>query len=319
MLNASEMIQNIGVLPIINIRKEEWVEPLAQTLLKTGIPAIEVLLRNPRALEFLALMKKSHPEMAVGAGTVLTLEQAKEAQKAGADFIVSPGYDQQIVDWCREQGLLAVPGCADASTIQRAYVSGLRVVKFFPSEPLGGLKIIRQYADAFSGMKFLPTNGMNLDNIGTYLQADCIAACGGGFMAPSAALESGDFEKIEALCQKCVEISLGFSLAHVGINADAEEEALQTAQALSRLFLFPVINKGRSVFAGTAVECMKQNGRGTKGHIGIRTHSVDRAVAYLKAKGIEFAMETAGYDANGSLKYVYLKDEIAGFALHLVK
>ena len=319
MKNPAELIRSIGILPVLNVKDPALAEPLAQVLIKTGIPAIEVLFRNEKALQVLTEMKKNHPEMAVGAGTVLTVEQAKIAVEAGADFIVCPGYVQSIVDWCNAQDVLIVPGCSTASEIQNAYVSGLRIVKFFPAEPLGGLKIIKQYASAFSGIQFIPTNGIDLKNLGTYLADDCIAACGGSFVAPALELSEGNFEAIEALCNKAMDIALGFSLAHVGINTDNEEEAMATAKALCALFRLPVINKGKSVFAGAAVEVMKSQFRGAKGHIGIRTLNVDIAVAYLKTKGVEFAMETAGYDAKGALAYVYLKDEIAGFALHLVK
>ena len=319
MKNPGELIRSIGVLPVLNVKNPDLAEPLAQVLIKTGIPAIEVLFRNEKALQVLTEMKKNHPEMAVGAGTVLTLEQAKAAVEAGADFIVCPGYVQSIVDWCNEQGVLIVPGCSTASEIQNAYVSGLRIVKFFPSEILGGLNTIKQYASAFSGMRFIPTNGINLKNLGTYLADDCIAACGGSFIAPALDLEEGNFEVIEALCNKAMDISLGFSLAHVGINSDNEEEAFATANALCALFRLPLVNKGKSVFAGPFVEVMKTQFRGAKGHIGIRTLNVDRAVAYLQSRGVEFAMETAGYNPNGTLSYVYLKDEIAGFAIHLVK
>lgn len=319
MNHPGELIQSIGILPVLNVKNPDYSEPLADVLVKTGIPAIEVLLRNEKAMEVLVRIKTAHPEMAVGAGTVLTVAQAQAAVEAGADFIVCPGYVQSIVDWCNEQGVLIVPGCSTASEIQNAYISGLRIVKFFPAEPLGGIKIIKQYASVFTGMKFVPTNGIDLNNLGTYLAEDCIAACGGSFMAPAALLNEGDFTAIEAICNKAMDVALGFSLAHVGINADGDEDALRTAESLCALFRLPVINKGKSVFAGAAVEVMKHNGRGAKGHIGFRTLSVDRAVAYLKQKGVQFAMETAGYDANGSLKFVYLQDEIAGFALHLVK
>ncbi len=318
-MTVSEKIRSIGILPVINIKKEEWAEPLANTLIRSGIPAIEIVLRNEKALSILEGMKKNHPDMTVGAGTVLSVEQAEAAVAAGADFLVSPGYSQAIVDFCNERGVLYVPGCTSASDIQAAYSSGLRTVKFFPAEQLGGIKTIKQLAAPFAGMRFIPTNGMTLDNIASYLCEDCIAACGGSYMAPAAALEAEDFEKIESLCKKAVLNSLGFSLAHVGVNCEGDDDALRTAQAFCSAFLLPVIGKGKSVFAGAAVECMKHNGRGEKGHIGFRTLSVDRAVAYLQKQSFEFLPETAGYDANGSLKYIYLKDEIAGFALHLVK
>lgn len=319
MIDAAKLIGQTGILPVLNIKDEALVEPLAQVLLKHGIYGIEVLFRNEKAVNVLKKMKATHPEMAVGAGTVMTVAQAQIALDAGADFIVCPGYVQSLVDFCNEHGILIVPGCTTASEIQCAYASGLRTVKFFPAEMLGGVKHIEEYAKVFKEMKFVPTNGITMDNFTDYLKKDFVLACGGSFMAPASALDVGNFEKIDALCAQAVERSLGFSLAHVGINADGNEDAQRIAAALSSLFLFPVIDHSRSVFSGAAVECMKENGRGAKGHIGFRTLSVDRAVAYLERKGVKFAMETAGYDEKGSLKFVYLQDEIAGFAIHLVK
>ena len=311
MPNACEVIRSIGVLPVINIKKPEWAEPLVQILLRTDIPALEIVLRNEKALSILAEVKKNHPEMAIGAGTVLSVAQAEAAKAAGADFIVSPGYSQAIVDWCNKNGIPAVPGCTSASEIQSAYASGLRVVKFFPAEQLGGLKMIKQLAAPFSGMKFIPTNGMTLDNIGSYLKEDCIAACGGSFMAPAAELEKGDFAKIETLCRKAMENALGFSLAHVGINADGNEKNASAVAALCSRFFFPN--------DPLVIECVRENGRGTKGHIAIHANSVDRAVFYLKSKGVEFIPEASGKLPSGALKYIYLKDEVAGFAIHLMK
>ena len=319
MNTVAEKLRTIGVLPVLNVKKVESAEPLAQALINGGLPAIEVLFRNENAIAVMQTMKKNHPEMVVGAGTILTLDQCKTAIDAGADFIVCPGYVQSLVDYCNEKGVLIVPGCSTASEIQVAYNSGLRVVKFFPAELQGGLNMIKQVGSAFSGMKFVPTNGINMDNFASYLKEECIAAVGGSFMAPADLVDKGDWAAIEARCKLAVERAMGFTLAHVGVNADGEDDATRIATEFSDLFMFPVLPKSKSVFAGAAVECMKLNGRGAKGHIGIRTNDVDRAVAYLKKKGIGVIPETAGYTASGALAYIYLDVEVAGFALHLVK
>lgn len=318
-MNVSEIICRTGILPVLNVRDPALAEPLAQTLLQAGIQAIELLLRNENALSILSAMKKNHPEMAVGAGTVLTLEQAQQAVAAGADFLVCPGYVSHIVDWCIGHNVPIVPGCTTAAEIQTAYAAGLRTVKFFPSELLGGVAILRQYASVFSGMKFIPTNGITMENIGSYLAEPSVAACGGSFMAPAKVLNAGDFSQVRALCARAISISLNLSVAHIGINAADEADALETAKALCALLQLPCIPKDRSIFAGDVVEVMKQPGRGSRGHIGLRTSNVDRAVAFLHAKGVDFAQETAGYGPDGSLQYIYLEKEIAGFAIHLVK
>ncbi|MBQ9392600.1 MAG: bifunctional 4-hydroxy-2-oxoglutarate aldolase/2-dehydro-3-deoxy-phosphogluconate aldolase [Oscillospiraceae bacterium] len=317
MKNAADMIFSTGILPVLNVKHMENVDPLAQILRKTGIRSIELLFRNENAAKILSAMKTRHPELAVGAGTIMTIPQAQAAIDAGADYIVCPGYDQRLVDWCCKREILIVPGCPNASDLQLAYASGLRVAKFFPAEQLGGLGAVKLLSGAFSGMKFIVTGGISMDSLSSYLRSPVIAACGGSFLAPAADLDSGNYEHIEALCTQAVELSMGFSVAHVGINAPDEAGALDTAQRLSDLFAVAPAMKNRSVFAGTLAECMKGTGRGVHGHIAIRTNSVERAVAFLRERGATFDMDTAGYDGSGRLKFVYLNQEIGGFALHL--
>lgn len=317
MVNSSDCIKCTGILPIINIERKDTAELLVSTLLKTGICAIEILCRNDHAIEIISDIKKRHPEMAVGAGTVLTVDTAKEVKTTGADFIVFPGYDQQLVDWCNFNGVFCIPGTSNASEIQAAYNSGLRIVKFFPSEKLGGLKSIETYAGVFKGMQFLPTGGITFELAENYLKSDAVAAIGGSLMAPHEILEKGDFVRVEELCKKCLSISLGFSLAHIGINANCDIEAKRIVSAFSDIFLMPTIDKGRSYFSGDAVEVFKKDGLGRNGHIGFKTNNIERAIYYLKSQNIGIIPETIGYTDSGTIAHVYLDIEIGGFAIHL--
>lgn len=319
MENALEKIQSLGILPVINIPEEELAVPLANALTDGGIPAVEVTLRSDCSLSAISRIKNEFPEMSVGAGTVLSLEALKDALSAGADYIVSPGFDREIVEYCVLNGIPTVPGCSTPTEIQAAVKAGLSTVKFFPSELNGGLSAIKLVSGAFPNVKFIPTGGMNFDNIGEYLSCGKIAACGGSYMATSAQLKNREFDKITEQCRKAMGISLGFRLAHIGINHKNGEEAEKTAQLISGIFGLPVRKCSASCFAGEIAECMNSERFGEKGHIGISTKSVFRAMKYLENKGIAFDESSIKRDAAGNITCIYLREQIAGFALHIVK
>lgn len=318
-MDVNRKIARLGVVPVIKIPNPTLAQPLAKALIDGGLSAIEVTLRCDTALQSIRLIKAAYPDMLVGAGTVLNTEQAEEALRAGADFIVSPGYDQRLVDFCIAHRVTIYPGCTSAAEIQAAYSSGLRVVKFFPADVCGGLHAIKALSGPFGSMRFMPTSGINMNNLGEYLASEQVIACGGSFMAPAAILEAGDFAGITENCRRAVDIALGFSLAHIGINHENREQAEKTARLIAELLHMPVRETGKSIFSGSIVENMKYPFYGTKGHIGIRTLSMERTLSWLEAIGAELNEESKQYDANGNLTCVYLKEEIAGFAIHFVK
>lgn len=319
MKNVAEVIEKSGVLPVINITAEELAEPLAKALIDGGLPLIEVTLRSECSLKAIKIIKEIFPEMTVGAGTVLTREAVDQALEAGADYIVSPGYDPELVDYCNSVNVAITPGCSTASEIQDAIKKGIKIIKFFPAELSGGLAALKLLSGPFPEVKFLPTGGINYNNLGEYLGCDKIIACGGSFMATAAQLKAKDFEGITESCKKAVKISLGISLAHMGINHDNGDEAYKTATLISEVMGLEVRKCSASTFAGTAVECMNSNRFGEKGHIGFAVNSIVRAMAYLSAKGIEFDNESIKRDSKGNITCIYLKEQFAGFALHIVK
>lgn len=317
-MNVYQRLEGLGVLPVISITDGAWAEPLAQALLAGGVDALEIVFRSEGAAQCLARLKKSHPEMMIGAGTILNVSQAEQALAAGADFLVSPGYDQKLVDFCIQKEAVLLPGCTSATEIQAAWNSGLRVVKFFPAGLSGGVAAIEAFSGPFAGMRFLPTGGITLDNLGTYLQSGRVIACGGSFMAPRALLERGAYDEISELCRRAVRTALGFELAHVGLNLPDAAQADACARRLAALFSMPVDERTASVFAGAAVECMKPPFYGEKGHIAFRTSSMKRAMAWLGKMGVELREESRKFDAKGNVTCVYLKEEVAGFAVHIV-
>lgn len=319
MSSVLEQIGAYGIVPVVVVNKIEDARPLAKALCDGGLPVAEVTFRTACAKEAISIMSKEYPEMLVGAGTVLTTEQVDEAVEAGAKFIVSPGLNPKVVKYCVEKGIPVTPGCANPSDVEQAIELGLNVVKIFPAEAVGGIKLIKSMAGPYTQMKFMPTGGINAKNLNDYLSFDRIIACGGSWMVDSKLVAAGEFDKITEMTKEAVTQMLGFELAHVGINAESPEEAEKIAGGFDALFNTSVKVGGSSIFAGTGVEVMKTPYLGTKGHIGYKTNYIDRAVAYLKAKGYKFNEESAKYDAKGKLKAIYLEEEVGGFAVHLVQ
>ena len=201
-----EKIQKIGIVPVVVLNDAKDAEPLAKALCNGGLPCAEVTFRTDAAEESIRIMSEKYPEMLVGAGTVLTTEQVDRAVAAGAKFIVSPGLNPKIVKYCVEKNIPITPGICTPSEAEPAIENGLEVVKFFPAEPAGGLKMIKAMAAPYTGLKFMPTGGINAANVKEYLAYDKILACGGSWMVKGSLVEAGEFDKIEAMTKEAVEI-----------------------------------------------------------------------------------------------------------------
>ena len=313
-----EQISKIGIVPVVKIDRAEDALPLAKALCAGGLPCAEVTFRTDAAAEAIRIMTTNFPDMCVGAGTVLNAEQVNAAVAAGAKFIVSPGLNPRTVKYCIEKDVPITPGTSSPSDIEQAIELGLDVVKFFPAEQSGGLAKIKAMAAPYVNMKFMPTGGINAKNLTSYLDFNKIIACGGSWMVPGDMINEGAWDKIEQLTREAVQTMLGFELAHVGINGENEAEAMKAAQRFSFLFGFPTKDGSSSVFSGTAVEVMKAPFKGTHGHIAIRTNYIERAVNYMSTV-LGVAFEEPKRDEKGKYKAIYLKEEIAGFAIHLMQ
>jgi 2-dehydro-3-deoxyphosphogluconate aldolase/(4S)-4-hydroxy-2-oxoglutarate aldolase len=263
-------------------------------------------------------MTSEFPEMLVGAGTVLTTDQVDRAVNAGARFIVSPGLNPKIVQYCLDKNIPITPGTSNPSDIEAALEFGLEAVKFFPAEAAGGLAMIKAMAAPYTSMKFMPTGGISAKNINEYLAYPKILACGGSWMVKDERIKAGEFAKITELTREAVMTVLGFELKHIGINCEDAAKARSTADSFGKLFGLESKEGNSSVFAGTMLEAMKSPYLGQHGHIAIGTNHPERAMHYLQSQGVEFDMETAKY-RDGRLTAVYIKNEIGGFAIHLVQ
>ena len=201
-----EQMQGFGIIPVVVINDVKDAEPLAKALCDGGLPCAEVTFRTDAAEESIRIMAEKFPEMLIGAGTVLTTEQVDRAVAAGAKFIVSPGLNPRIVKYCVEKGIVITPGTTNPSDVEQAIENGLEVVKFFPAEPAGGLKMIKAMAAPYVGMKFMPTGGINPNNVREYLAYDRIIACGGSWMVDGKLVNAGEFDKITELVKEAVQI-----------------------------------------------------------------------------------------------------------------
>lgn len=313
----SEVIKKIGlagIIPVIKFEKAEDAVPLANTLARAGLDVIEVTFRTPCAADAIAEIIKSCPDVTVGAGTILTEEQAQRAIDAGAEFAVSPALDEKIVKFCQNHNVDIIPGVQTCTEINKASQLGLNTVKFFPAEVCGGTAFLKSVAAVFPNMKFMPTGGITEDNANDYLRLKNVVACGGSFMAK----DVKNLDKVYNDACRAVSRMLGFEIKHVGINCDDAASASHTATGLCGVFGEAYNDLPGAVFVGDIFEVLKSPLRGRNGHIAIATFCPDRARHLLEKKGYVFDESSALCTDDGKLKVMYMKDDVGGFALHLL-
>ncbi|WP_371279488.1 bifunctional 4-hydroxy-2-oxoglutarate aldolase/2-dehydro-3-deoxy-phosphogluconate aldolase [Anaerostipes sp.] len=201
-----EKLGQYGIVPVVVLNDSKDAEPLADALCEGGLACAEVTFRTKAAAESIKIMSEKHPEMLVGAGTVLTVEQVDEAVAAGAKFIVSPGLNSEVVKYCLDKNIAITPGVVTPSEMEQAIELGLNIVKFFPAEPSGGLSMIKAVSAPYTMLKFMPTGGINPGNVKEYLKSDKIFACGGSWMVKGDLVDAGDFDKIKELTKEAADI-----------------------------------------------------------------------------------------------------------------
>ena len=207
MSTVIEKISAFGIIPVVVLENAKDAAPLAKALVEGGLPCAEVTFRTDTAEESIKIMTSEYPDMFVGAGTVLTIEQVDRAVAAGAKFIVSPGFDPEIVDYCLSKEISVFPGCITPSEVVQAVKRGLKAVKFFPAEQFGGVAAIKAIAAPYVGVKFMPTGGINAKNLESYLSCDKIVACGGSWMVKGDLIKEGKFNEIKAMTEEAVKLA----------------------------------------------------------------------------------------------------------------
>lgn len=201
-----ERLGKIGIVPVLVLEDAKDAYNLGRALMEGGLPCAEVTFRTEAAEESIRILSRTYPEMLLGAGTVLTIEQVDRAVKAGASFIVSPGTNPEVIEYCVKKNIPIVPGTCTPSNVETCLEYGLELVKFFPAEPCGGLDFIKAIAAPYTGVKFMPTGGINAGNVKEYLKYDRILACGGSWMVKKDLIKAGDFDTIKELTQEAAAI-----------------------------------------------------------------------------------------------------------------
>lgn len=316
-MDVLKRLAQSGVVPVVVLEDAKDAVPTAKAMLAGGIDVMEITFRTAAAADSIKAVAQECPDMVVGAGTVINLEQCKLAVECGAKFIVSPGYDEETVAWCCDNGIPVTPGCVTPTEIMMALKHGLKVLKFFPANVYGGLSAIKSLAGPFGGVKFIPTGGVNAQNLAEFISSPYIHAVGGSWICPKADIAAGNFDKITALCKEARKTLLGFEVAHIGINTPDADAAMDVCKAFNDAFDFNVKQGNSSNFASTGVEVMKTMFKGANGHIAVRTNKMIPAIAEMERRGYELDMDSVK-DKN-NIKAVYFKNEIGGFAVHLLQ
>lgn len=317
-MDVLSRLSSAGIVPVVVLENAEDAIPVARAMLDGGIDVMEITFRTVAAADSIRFVAKEVPEMLVGAGTVVNLEQCKLAVECGAKFIVSPGYDEDIVSWCVDHNIAVTPGCVTPTEIMMALKHGIKVLKFFPANVFGGIKALKSLSGPFHGVKFIPTGGVNSENLAELITSPEVHAVGGSWIVPKKEISEGNYSRITELCKEARQTVLGFELAHVGINSENGEHSLQVAKLFYKAFDFTLKHGASSNFAGSSIEVMKSMYLGANGHIAVWTNKMDAAIIELEKRGFSVDPNTAKYKGE-RMTAVYLKDEIGGFAVHLLQ
>ncbi|MBU0714804.1 MAG: bifunctional 4-hydroxy-2-oxoglutarate aldolase/2-dehydro-3-deoxy-phosphogluconate aldolase [Verrucomicrobia bacterium] len=319
MQDTLKTINEMGIVPVVKIDNARDAVPLAKALAEGGLPVAEITFRTAAAEDAIKAIAAECPDVLLGAGTVVNVAQAERALKAGAKFIVTPGLSQAVVKYCVDRKVPITPGIATPTEIQMALDHGVDVVKFFPADAFGGIKTLKAMSAPYGAVKFIPTGGITAANLAEYILFPKVFACGGTWMVKDEFIKAGQFAEITRLTREAINIMLGFDLGHIGVNTVDATASLGIARQLATMFNQPLKEGNSSNFAGKGLEINKSFGAGTHGHIAIATNSIVRAMAWLERKGVAIDLNSAKKDPAGALVAVYLKEEIGGFAVHLLQ
>lgn len=312
-----EQIAALGIIPVVVIDNPENAAPLAAALQESGLPCMEITFRTEGAAYALKNIASSGINILLGAGTVLTKEQAAQAIDAGAQFIVAPGLNRKIADFCLKKNVAFIPGVATPTEIETALDLGIDTLKLFPAEALGGIEYLKSLSSPYK-VKFIPTGGINQQNLNQYLKQPNVVACGGSWMVRSDLIQNKYFNEIKVITSAAIDTMLGFELKHIGINCSSAESALAYSQELDDMLHLSIKEGSSSVFVGSSFEFTKKPFLGRNGHIAIGTNSISRAIYYLEKRGYR-TLPDSKVIKDGKLIAIYLEKGIAGFALHLLQ
>lgn len=309
-----ERLENCGVVPVVVLEDADCAVDTAKALLAGGVDVMEITFRTKAAAESIRRVAECCPDILVGAGTVVSLTQCMEAVRSGAKFIVSPGYDEEVVSYCTDHGIAVTPGCVTPSEIMAALKHGCRIIKFFPANVYGGLSAMKALSGPFPQVRFIPTGGVNGKNLAEYLASPFVFAVGGSWMCSKADISARDYESITRKCRDARNAVLGYELASIDvINPPSSlRDLLHDAFGLS----LDECNQRDSACDGT--ENLFDQFPDADVHITVLTHNIVRALSDLEKKGISVDMSVI--NSNGGRKTASCKLQgIENCAFHLLE
>lgn len=294
-----ETLKKTGIIPVVAIEDAQDAVPLAEALIKGGIACAEITFRTGAATEAMKKITERFPQMLVGAGTVLNQEQVKAAVDSGAAFIVSPGFNPKVADYCIQCDIPIIPGVCCPSEVEAAMERGLKTVKFFPAEASGGIDYLKALWGPYRDMNFIPTGGINADNLNDYLRHEKIVACGGSWMVKPQMIKNHEFEKIESLTKEAVDRMLGLRITSIDFSVGKREGVGELDSPL------------RGIIRKSTVDIDMAGQQG--GTVYIETNSLERTVYYIEKSGIKVQ------EKDSALKTVTLCGEVEGFVVKIVE
>lgn len=313
MIDLLDEISRIGIVPVVVLNDAQKAVPVANALRNGGINCAEVTFRTAAAKESIKLMAEAFPDMLVGAGTVLSERQVDEAVLAGAKFIVTPGYNPTVVDYCIAEGIPIIPGCMDTNAIEMALEAGLDTIKFFPAEAAGGLKMLKALAGPYVNLKFMPTGGINEKNIAAYLAFKKVVACGGSWMITPDLIDAEKYDEITAMTKSAVAAVLGFELQQVIIGqSDGDGGSFETHK------FGAIFGKANETAEGITFENLPvASAKDGLNMLVTGCNDISRSVYHLEKRGFHMDMDSAVY-SDGRIMEICLEEKFGGFLIKLV-
>ncbi len=320
MKDVLKKLELYGLIPITELDDAASAVPLAETLTAAGLPIAEISIETSVGMESIDSIHKAMPEFIVGAGAVRTLEQCRAAIHAGAKFIVTPAFRKDLVDYCIQSDVAIIPGCVTPGEIEMALDAGLKIVSYFPATVYGGAAGCKALYEAYaaSGISFVPAGGIDSGNMGDYADKPFIYALSGSWLAPADAIREEKWDEVAKIVRASVDKLMNFEFLHVGINMDSAADALNLSKKFEDCFGWQNRMGNVSVFCGSGIEILNFRGRGTMGHLAIRTSNVDRAIFYLEQRGMRVDPESIRRTGHRAT-FAYMQGEFGGFAIHLIQ
>jgi 2-dehydro-3-deoxyphosphogluconate aldolase/(4S)-4-hydroxy-2-oxoglutarate aldolase len=311
-------IHDIGLIPVLRIYEPSKAVSLAGALVRGEIPCATITYCLKTAKSAISQILKAYPHMIIGCSTVLTALAAEEAVKAGAQFIMTQGFNTEVITWCLDNNVPVIPGVNNQETILKAIELGLTTLNFFPCEIAGGAQILRRFAIQYPQVKFLPSGGITEENLSSYARQANVLAAICPWVSNDEWVEAEAWEHIELACRQSRLAIQGLAISHMGIVSQTKMEAEKTIKGLEAFGMLAYPGK-TSTFMETDLEILESNPEENPGHLTFKCYDVERTLAYLLTKGFTPDTTSATVDMNGKTKTVCLNEDIGGFTIHLTR